>query len=598
MTQTENKSYQQLSKQYSSSKSELLKAAEENLCRADWHRWLTKHFIIKDKSGNVRPMSPLKQSQLKLLKLYEWCKETDQAIRIIVLKARKTGISTLIEGLLYLETMTRGVDSIVIAHDKPTAEYVFSITNRFYNNYSLFKPRKAQASVRKMTFKNQEGMIMVETANNIQAGTGLTPHFIHGSECSKWHKGSDTAVSLFQSIGDGPETAVILESTANGFDSLFHPYWENADKYCHISWIERDGDIFPEVNISDWDEWNGYLPYFISWFDDPEYKRDFRDDADQSRFSQTLNDAEKNLQERYQVKLEQLNWYRWILKDKCQGDLKIRRQEYPSTPEEAFVSSGRPYLDHDILDLQPLEEGRRGYLIPDEKWGQSLRFISDKTEALTIFRDPQPNHRYAIGIDTAEGILPEGSKDPDRSVACVLDLEDGCRQVAVLAGHISEEPFAEMVTLLGQYYNMAFMVPEVSGYGTHVCIYLGNNFPRHLLYHRTDFLTDRPKRSRQIGWRTTITSRPILLGDLKTAISERSIIVHSKDCLQELKRLEYNPRGKVEGSGSSHDDQVFALALALQGVKAFPVNLSNRSGGLKPFGERGDKDSIDPVTGY
>ena len=137
-------------------------------------------------------------------------------------------------------------------------------------------------------------------------------------------------------------------------------------------------------------------------------------------------------------------------------------------------------MDHDILDLQPLEEGRRGYLIPDEKWGQSLRFISDKTEALTIFRDPQPNHRYAIGIDTAEGILPEGSKDPDRSVACVLDLEDGCRQVAVLAGHISEEPFAEMVTLLGQYYNMAFMVPEVSGYGTHVCIYLGNYFPRHL----------------------------------------------------------------------------------------------------------------------
>ena len=96
MTQTENKSYQQLSKQYSSSKSELLKAAEENLCRADWHRWLTKHFIIKDKSGNVRPMSPLKQSQLKLLKLYEWCREQNQPVRIIVLKERKTGISTLI----------------------------------------------------------------------------------------------------------------------------------------------------------------------------------------------------------------------------------------------------------------------------------------------------------------------------------------------------------------------------------------------------------------------------------------------------------------------------------------------------------------------
>jgi len=592
--------YHELSQKYASASN--IQSAEEGLCRLDWHKWLTENFVIKDKRGNVRLMSPLKGSQIKLLKLYQWCKTNDQPIRIIVLKARKTGISTLIEGLMFLETMNRGVDSIVIAHDKPTAEYIFSITNRFYTNYGLSKPEKAQSSVRKMTFKEQEGMIMVETANNIQAGTGLTPHFIHGSEVSKWHKGSDTAVSLFQSIGDGPETAVILESTASGFDSLFHPYWENADKYCDIKWITGDdGEIYPEVNINNYDQWNGYLPFFISWFTDDEYQREFRSEQDKSRFVQTLDSQEKHLKDHFEVKPEQLNWFRWILRDKCQGDIKIRRQEYPSTPQEAFVSSGRPYLDHDSLALMPLEDGRKGYLVQDDRWAKTIRFISDKNEALTIYKDPRMNHRYVLGVDTAEGIMPEGSKDPDQSVVTVLDMDDGARQVAVLSGYIGEEELANKIILLGNHYNSAFIVPEVSGYGMHVCITLSQQYPSHLLYHRTDFLKDRPKRSRQVGWRTTMASRPILLGDLKQAVSDQSIIIHCKETLEELKRLEYNNRGKVEAGAGAHDDHCFALALAVQGIKSYPEHASimqARANRLSPLQERDDSDTIDPVTGY
>ena len=79
-------------------------------------------------------------------------------------------------------------------------------------------------------------------------------------------------------------------------------------------------------------------------------------------FSTTLDDYEKELIKRYQLSYEQLLWRRWTLKNKCQNDIKIFRQEYPSTPEEAFVTTGRPYLDHDKLDLMPLEDGRQGYL--------------------------------------------------------------------------------------------------------------------------------------------------------------------------------------------------------------------------------------------
>ena len=89
------------------------------------------------------------------------------------------------------------------------------------------------------------------------------------------------------------------------------------------------------------------------------------------------------------------------------------------------------------------------------------------------------------------------------------------------------------------------------------------------------------------------------MGDLKTAINERSIIIHDKETIRELQRLQYNNRGKVEGSGGYHDDRVFALAFALQQVKSDPALLTPRkSDSLSPFSEREGGDSIDPVTGY
>ncbi|HCX23636.1 MAG TPA: hypothetical protein DHN29_17065 [Cytophagales bacterium] len=581
---------------------EIVNLAIEQLAKKNWEKWLTEHFYIKDKMGNVRLMSPLKEPQRKLLKLYEWAKKNnpDGSVKICCLKARKTGISTLIESIMFIETLTRGIDSIVLAHNKITAEYIFGITSRIYDNYDLSKPEKAQSSVRKMTFKDTEGMIMVETAGNLQAGTGLTPHFIHGSEVAKFHRGNEVATSLFQSIGD-VNTSIILESTAFGYDSLFEPTWKVSDASCNITWKTKDdGDIEPIVEVTDPESFNGYLPFFIGWHSDPDYVRAFATPEARQEFSETLDDRENYLVEKYQVTLEQLNWYRYVLAEKCQGSEDIRAQEYPSTPEEAFLSSGRPFIKLSKLEQQPIEPNpRRGYLIREDMWQEEIRFVQDKREPLVVFRDPIPGHRYSMGVDVSEGILPEGSRDPDRSVATVIDVEEG-RMVASLAGRISEEPFAEMVCMLGMWYSQSgpgcFIVPEVSGYGTHVAIHLGNSYPRNLLFHRSDFLKDKPKRSKMIGWKTSVASRPILLGDLRTACEELSVIIHCRETLNELKRLEYNARGKVEGV--THDDRAFALALAIVGLKNYPITLPRREDRLKPFSDRQGDDNIDPLTGY
>lgn len=542
-------------------------ALELEACQNDWERWLEEHFWIKDKKGILRRMKPLKGPQKRLLKLYFWCREQELPIRIAVLKARKTGISTFIEALMFLETLTRGIDALVIAHDKPTAEYIFSITQRFYNKYDLPKPPLEHSSVRRMKFEGKEGLIMVETANNKQAGTGLTPQFIHSSETAKWQIGAETAIALYQSIGESPETCVILESTAYGFDALFQPTWANSEDHVKLTWDFEDN---LQIDIKNRETWNGYLPFFIGWHDDPDYQMQFTNDAQRKHFMTTLDDYEKNLVRDYNLFPEQLYWRRWTINNKCQGDLKIFRQEYPLTPLEAFISTGRPYLDHDHLDLMPIEEGRTGYLTQHARWNKEIIFNRDKNEFLTIFRDPIPNHRYVIGLDTAEGILPEGVKDPDQSVAIVIDIDNGCEQVATICGFLGEDEIAKRVLMLGKYYNTAFIVPEVSGYGMHAAHIIGSEYPREMLYHRTGFLDDSPKRSRQIGWKTTVASRPMLLGDLKQAIADRALIVHDERTIKELKRLEWNDKGRIEAGTGSHDDHCFALGLAFQGLRAYP----------------------------
>ena len=561
--------------------------AEEILCRKDRLRHMTQHLVIKDKEGwtGVIGEHPsfggFKPPQKKLLALIKWCRDNGRPTRIIVLKARKTGISTLVEGDMFLEALTRGFDGIVIAHDKETAEYIFDITKRFYDNYDLSKPNTARANQRELKFDGAEGSIRVETANNVKAGTGQTPQYIHCSEVAKWAKGSETATSLFQAVGDGPNTTVILESTAYGFDVLFYPYWENADRSCNVQWSEDANGIFePTIHIEHEDDWNGYIPLFIAWFEDPEILESpfsqFKSSTDKDRFRQTLDNYEHGLIERFQVSLEALKWRRWCIRNKCKDDINTFKQEYPSTPQEAFVSFGMARFDQTALDEMPVERGTSGELVRTDSWTRALKFRQDSQGLLTIYRHPVPGHRYVIGVDTAEGKVAEGAagegKLGDETVCCVVDMDNWGEQVAVLAGRISEEYVADPLLLLGEYYNYAFIVPEKTGHGQHVVIRLRQAYPNARIYHKTDVAKGRRHRSKELGFRTHGTNRPLLISDLAESIMNKAVIIHDTQTAMQCKRFQ-TVGGKPQAPPGEYDDRVLALALADHGMRTYPGSI-------------------------
>lgn len=578
---------------------------EQDVCKADraWH--IQRHLWIKDKHGRVVRLSPLKRAQLRLLNTLRYFRQLKQKVRLGILKSRKVGASTLIEGDMFLEVLENQYDAIVIAHDKPTAKFIFSMCARFYEHYDLPKPELQRSSTYEMKFRKHEGFIEVHTANQYRSTAGRTPQYVHCSESAWWERGVEASTSLLQTVADLPGTTLIHETTANGQDPMFFPLWEMAYNNARLTFTDQ---LQPTFKVTDVDAWNGYVPFFISVMDDEHCQEAFPGEDERYRFEQTLTDYEMALREQHSAPLEYLNWRRFAIKNRCGGDMNIYNQEYPETPELAFVLSGRPRLNRVVLASMPVEkEPAVGRLSVTEYWDKQITFVPDPAEDLKVFTPPVQNHRYVIGVDVAEGKEADGVLDKEKagddSVALVLDITTTpWQQVATLAGKISEENLVEPLTLLGRWYNLAFIVIENNSVGKHVAITIPKppfTYPLAKLYHKDDWNEEKRRMQREVGWRTHSGSKSLLVGWLADAIEQKSVILRDEETVRQCMRF-VRKGTKVEGAAGSHDDHPMALGLAIIGARSSPrfdtLHLPGPIHRLPTTTDRGGSRSS--ITGY
>lgn len=135
--------------------------------------------------------------------------------RNIVLKARQLGITTYVAARFFIQTITRpGTMTVQVAHDQESAEEIFKIVHRFWEN--LPEPMKrgallrSRANVRQMVFPRIDCEYRVATAADVNAGRGLTIHNLHCSEVARWLRDADEALASLRAAV--PEDGdVILE---------------------------------------------------------------------------------------------------------------------------------------------------------------------------------------------------------------------------------------------------------------------------------------------------------------------------------------------------------------------------------------------------
>ena len=424
--------------------------------------YIENYLKIKAKDSQIVPLK-LNKPQMKLYDLLKRQYEQGKPQRVIILKARQMGFSTLSEALILKRTATKyNVSSGIVAHKEDATTNLFNMSKLFLEELpEALTPKTRSSNAKEIIFDDKEGnglrsKIKCMTAGGEGIGRSDTFQNLHLSEVSSWTHAKEIMDGLLQAVPNKPDTLIIIESTAKGYD-YFKELW---DKAC-------DGE-------------SDFEPLFCAWHELEEYRMPCGDDF-------VLTEDERKLKERFNLDDEQLAWRRWCIRNNCGGDINTFKQEYPASPEEAFLASGECVFDKDII-VEQIERARpliSDYLVGEFIYNQTINpiksensdvvayeilikditFIEKENGLITIHKKPDvrkddegneiARRRSSIGGDTA------GLGDDYYTAKVVTN--DTQESVATLRKQrIDEDKYAEQLYCLGQYYNKALVRVELS----------------------------------------------------------------------------------------------------------------------------------------
>lgn len=456
-------------------------------------------------------------------------------VRIIVLKARQLGISTLTEGIMFLWCMMHHrTRSLVIAHDVDSGQHLLSITENYWETYP-FKQlyTNKYKSKNELSWVENHSAMKVQTAANTKAGRSKTLTSMHASEVAFWEKAQTTMLGLNQALHPEPNTFACIESTANGVGGFFYDQWNAAVQ----------GEI-------------EYVPLFFPWWRHPQYSWSHITHNDPPPLGK-LDDEERVLR-RVGVDDDHLAWRRWAIKNLTNSSLEDFHQEYPSTPEEAFITTGTNIfpIGHlaDEAVYQPFAP-TIGRLV---RQGARVEFVPDITGPLRVYRTPSRDRDW--GVYMVAG-------DPTRytmgDFACIQVINRiTWEQCAVWRGKIDPNSFAEEIAKLGIYYNTAVVTCEVEGPGySTVGALVQMSYPKIWRHHWAD--KDPTKVGTQYGWSTNHQRKQWAIGMLLKLVVDHSIVIHDKQTFIEMREYITLPGGEMgPSSKDGYDDTVTSLAIA------------------------------------
>ncbi len=400
----------------------------------------------------------------------------------------------------------------------------------------------------------RDSWIEFGSAERATGGRSAAVRHLICDEFAFWRDAETLMTGLLQSVPDDPDTFICVNSTANGAGGPFYDRWKSYSDPSYTG------------------EW---IAAFFPWY---EHYENVRAVQDIRRFQDSLTREELGLQQQYRLSFEQLHWRRWAIANKCEGSIEKFHQEHPASAEEAFLTSGRPrFCLISLGRMRTSNDGQVGELTR-EKVGTSERIVLVESEdgkgSLQVFKRPADGRNYVIGADPAEGIEADpgsGKSDPDYSVAYVCDQDTG-EQVALYRERVEPDEFADVVCTLGEWYNWAFLVPEVNSVGlAFVQAILYRHYPIHLVYHRDRDPDDRrPPMLQELGWKETPVTRQQLISNHDRMIRELAIMMRCRLTVGEHRTFVIKPTGRAEHQEGCHDDTVFAAALASIGLQVAP----------------------------
>lgn len=539
-------------------------------------KYIEEYIKIRNKTGKIVNFK-LNGPQQRLYNIIKEQKQQNKPVRVIILKARQMGFSTLTESILFKDTVTKfNRRTGIITHLNTATANLFNMSKLMYDELPEdLKPSKKASNSTEIIFdvddkEKAQGKIGLKskikcmTAGTSGVGRSDTFDNLHISELAFW-EGDVTATltGLLQAVPNFPDTMIIIESTANGYEK-FKELWDKS------------------IN-----EENDFIPLFVAWFELPEYSMPY------SGFK--LTKEEEELKELYNLSNEQLEWRRWCIRNNCQGDVNQFKQEYPSNAEEAFLSTGLGIFDKEaiITRLQKLPKPiKQGYFIYDEEKSRhnimtDIKWVNDPKGFIKIYKPPNVPEitKYVLGADTA------GDTIGDEFSIDVIDCKS-LEQVATLEMQTDEDLFSKQMYCLGMYYKWALIAVETN-FSTYPEKKL-EEFKYPNIYIRETVDRYDKGTTHQFGFNTNKKTKPLILGNLVELVREDINIINNEKTLRQMLTFVRKEGNKLEAEDGYHDDRVMSLAIGYHALgQVFfdeePIELQIK----KEFGDIEDREFKD-----
>jgi hypothetical protein len=469
-------------------------------------------------------------------------------VRILFLKGRQEGISTWASSRQFKRTATRRYQrALVIAHDLDSTNNIFGMHKTYYENLPNFiRPKRTISNRKEMIFASPIGdssglnsVIRVETAGKGTAGRSGTYIDVHCSEFAYWTDASTVRTSLFQSVPiDGG--IIVIESTANGMTGVggeFYKMWQEA-----------------KAGLND------FIPVFLPWYNQDEYELAGEWDG---KHDDRYGDEDLYLEKLTEIfgkerAVKKLLWRRHKIRNDMGGGmlspLEQFKQEYPFTPDEAFLSSGRPVFDSVKL-LRDIEIAEK--FIPRIGIMTEKGFVDNPNGPYKLFIESADCDKgYAVGADVAEGLATG-----DFSTMCGIDKN--LTLAMTYKDHIGPGDFGHEMVKGCKFLRNALAAPEINNHG-HTTFFAMKQLGWHHFYVRpvVEERSDEP--TEKLCWQTNIKTKAVMLDEFVAAWRSGLFIIKDVEMLREMLLVVFNPDGTVTLNGR---DLVVAGCIALQAIK-------------------------------
>ncbi len=307
----------------------------------DFEFWAWRCVEISDKQTGRMMRMKLNRPQRKLLGVMEGQRRGGMPVRVILLKSRQWGGSTLTQiYYAWLQTVVaEGLNSLICAQVLNTSGTIRRMYDRLLRNYprELCDDEEQWRRLKKGLVSSGDGSssrivsgrratVTVGSSFGQDAVRGLDIRLAHLSEVAFWRdtdlmKPADFVRAICSGIALQPLTAVVIESTANGVGNYFHKEWLRA----------KDGS-------------SDKAAVFVGWH---EIEENVADAGDVGQIVSQMDEYERNLWRRG-LTLEQIRWYQ--LKRREAPDHSKVMAEYPTDDTEAFVNSGFGVFAPDLVE--------------------------------------------------------------------------------------------------------------------------------------------------------------------------------------------------------------------------------------------------------